>query len=316
MKKIIIGIHGLKNKASRELLSEWWQAAIREGLKNHFEERDFHFELVYWADLNYEKPLDPDITDPDDQLYIENPYVPGNEIEKISEKHELKKKALDTLESGLDKLFLKENTIAGIEEIADLAIRKMFIDLDTYYHGNCRVDLSKNARQAFRERLAEVLKKYKKYKILLIAHSMGTIISYDTLTQVVPKLKIAAFITLGSPLGNSIILKKILEEQKQEINENSKPQTPGNIRKNWYNFADLDDKVAMNYNLADDFSPNKKGINPVDMIVDNNYIYHGQKNPHKVYGYLRTLQVAEVMFKFLDRKRSFWRVMFKRMRER
>ena len=316
MKKVIIGIHGLKNKTPKELLSNWWQISIREGLKNHFEERDFHFELVYWADLNYKKPLDPNITDPDDPLYIENPYVSGNEIEEIPEKHELKKKVLDTLESGLDKLFLKENTIVGIEEIADLAIRKMFIDLDTYYHGNCRVGQNQNAKIAFRERLASILKKYKKYQILLIAHSMGTIISYDTLTQVTPKIKIDTLITLGSPLGNSIILKKTLEEQKQKINENSKPKTPRSIRKNWFNFADLDDKVAMNYNLADDFSPNKKGLIPIDIIINNNYIYNGQKNPHKVYGYLRTPQVAEVIFKFLDRKRSFWREMFKWMRDR
>ena len=85
MKKVIIGIHGLKNKAPRKLLSDWWQDSIHEGLNRHCTDKDFHFELVYWADLNYEKPLDPNINDKDDPLYIINPYVPGIGVDEIPE---------------------------------------------------------------------------------------------------------------------------------------------------------------------------------------------------------------------------------------
>jgi Lecithin:cholesterol acyltransferase len=312
LKKIIIGIHGLKNKAPKKLLADWWQDSIHEGLNKHCSDQDFHFELVYWADLNYGKSLDLNISDEDDPLFLRHPYIPGKETNEPANQ-DLKKKILDKIEIGMDKIFLKENTISGLEHITDLAIRKMFIDLDIYYHGNCRTDQRLNAKIAFRERLASVLKKYRKHEIMLVAHSMGTIISYDTLTQSVPNIKIDTFITLGSPLGNSLILKKILEEQNIQITEKSQPKTPQNIRTNWFNFADLNDKVALNYNLYDDFASNARGIKPTDVIINNNYVYNGQNNHHKVYGYLRSLQVAKVISEFLDYKDNFLTRLLKRL---
>ncbi len=307
MKKIIIGIHGLKNKPPREILEDWWKKSILEGFRNHnLPELDFQFELVYWADLNYKKPLDPQVTDKNDSLFLEHPYVPAAEIEELHEEHNLKRSVLDKIETGLDKLFLHEKGIGGLEAITDLAIRRKFIDLDIYYHGKCRVNEQQIAKNAFRNRLAEVLKKHKRKNILLIAHSMGSIISYDVLTQVIPAIKIDTIISSGSPLGLPIIIKKILTEQRQKVDENSKPSTPKNIRKAWYNFSDLNDKVALNYNLADDYSANTHGIIPQDVIVDNNYKYNGQKNPHKVYGYLRSYQMAEVIYSFLRRKENFF----------
>ncbi len=313
MKKIIIGIHGLKNKPPREILENWWKKSILEGFQNHgLPELDFHFELVYWADLNYEKPLDPLVTDKNDSLFLEYPYVPATEIEESHEDHNFKRKVLDKVETGLDKLFLHKKGIGGLEAIVDLAIRRKFIDLDIYYHGKCRVNEQQIAKNAFRNRLIEVLRKHKRKKIMLVTHSMGSIIAYDALTQEVPGIRIDTLITSGSPLGLPIILKKILIEQHQNIDQNSKPSTPQNIRKAWHNFSDLNDKIALNYNLADDYSANTRGIIPQDNIVDNNYEYNRQKNPHKVYGYLRSPQMAEVIHSFLRRKENFFLDFFKR----
>ena len=67
MKNVIIGIHGLKNKPPKELLEKWWKTSISDGLNNIGQhDIEFQFELVYWADLEYSKPLDPEITDPKD----------------------------------------------------------------------------------------------------------------------------------------------------------------------------------------------------------------------------------------------------------
>ena len=313
MKKIIIGIHGLKNKPPKEILESWWKKSILEGFQNHgFQELDFHFELVYWADLNYEKPLDPQVTDKNDSLFLECPYVPSTEIKKPHEDHNFRRKILDKVETGLDKLFLHEKSIGGLEAITDLAIRRKFIDLDVYYHGKCRVNEQQIAKNAFRNRLTGVLKKHKRKNILLITHSMGSIIAYDALTQEIPGIRIDTFITAGSPLGLPIIIKKILTEQHQKINKNSKPSTSQNIRKAWFNFSDLNDKVTMNYNLADDYSANTRGIMPQDIIIDNNYEYNGQKNPHKIYGYLRSSQMAEVIYNFLKRKENFFSRIFQK----
>jgi hypothetical protein len=77
----------------------------------------------------------------------------------------------------------------------------------------------------------------------------------------------------------------------------------------WYNFSDLHDKVAFNYNLADDYGANSKNILAVDSVVYNDYEIEGKRNPHKSYGYLRTPELAKVVIDFLARdknKLSIW----------
>lgn len=190
----------------------------------------------------------------------------------------------------------------------------MFQDLDAYYYGFCKIDKEQIAQQAFRNRLIKVLQKYKYDRIMLIGHSMGSIIAYDTLIQDVPELKVDTFITVGSPLGFPLIIKKILTEQHKEINHNAKPPTPENVTSSWYNFSDLDDKITLNYDLADDYLPNIQNIKPVDVIINNTYEYNGQKNPHKVYGYLQNEEVAKVISRFLSIRTSLFARFIKRFR--
>ncbi len=299
MKKIIIGIHGLKNKPAPEVLSKWWKTSIQDGLNKLGFDEDFSFELVYWADLNYSQPLDPNETDPSHPQYIPAPYVPEISVEEQKASLSLKKRILTNLEASLDLIFLRENSIAGIDKIADKAMYSMFTDLDIYYHGFCQFRSSLTAKEAFRNCLVDVLQRHKNKQILLVAHSMGSIIAYDTLVEMGNEIEIQSLISLGSPLGLPIILKKILLEQNQEITPQSKPITPENITNSWYNFADLDDKVALIYRLANDFLENSSGIKPVDFQVNNRFQMNDEIRPHKAYGYLRTPEVAEKIFQFL-----------------
>ncbi|MDP8200755.1 MAG: hypothetical protein P9M11_01280 [Candidatus Tenebribacter burtonii] len=315
MKNVIIGIHGLKNKPPKDVLEKWWKASIENGLNNiGYQYSDFQFELVYWADLEYSKPLDPSITDTKDPLYIEHPYITISRSELPEKEPTIKRRILDRIEKGLDKIILNEERISGIEKIVDSTIRRMFRDLDAYYYGFFKIDKKQIAFRAFRNRLIEVLQKHKRDRIMLIGHSMGSIISYDTLTQEIPKLKIDTFITIGSPLGFPLIIKKILKEQNIEINSNAKPVTPENIISGWFNFSDLDDKITLNYDLADDYLPNAQNIKPVDVIINNTYEYNRQKNPHKVYGYLQDKEVAKIISEFLSKQTSFFVRFLKRFK--
>ena len=54
--------------------------------------------------------------------------------------------------------------------------------------------------------------------------------------------------------------------------------------------------------LNDDFEENAAHLRPKDKIVFNDYEYGGIKNPHKSYGYLRTLEMAEIIDDFLNPK--------------
>jgi len=305
--RVIIGIHGLQNKPPRRTLEKWWKQAIGEGLARighpkHF----FSFAMIYWARYYYNAPLDPGVTDPRDPRFLEDPYVRGAKEPLRAKPSAFKRKMLDSLEEKIDNIFFREDSFINFESISKFIIKSLFRDLDVYYHRNCVADTlnTQCARDALRKELADVIRKYRGKKILLIAHSMGSIIAYDVLTREVPDVEIEYFLTIGSPLGLPVIMKKIFEEQGMDFRKEKTVPAPENIRRGWYNFSDLDDPVAINYNLADDYRPNSRGIGPVDAVVYNDYEYGKIRDRHKSYGYLRTPEVAEILHLFLSEKRG------------
>ena len=303
MRRIIIGIHGLSNKPPEGLLKMWWKNAIREGLRAIGHPRIFfRFELVYWANFFYPASLNPKETDKKNELYMEDPYSPAKEVRKGEARH-IREKVLNYVDKQLNRLFLNDDMTINFLSISDFIIHHFFSDLENYYSKTCidSDNQSKPAKEVIRNQMAKVLKKYRRRKILLIAHSMGTIISYDVLSHCVPKVKIDTFITIGSPLGIPIVISKIIHEQREFSGKNiSTAKVPVNIKRNWYNFSDLRDKVAIYYSLSDKFEKNVNNIETIDKIVYNNF----EDNPHKSYGYLRAPEVAEVIHEFLTHRKT------------
>lgn len=307
MSKIIIGVHGLGNKPHQKILKKWWKRSIREGLQaighpSYF----FKFELVYWAHFLHPVLLDPKIKNEDDPAYLKEPYAPGNVPVSPEKPGALRQKLLDYLEKQMDKLFLKKDLSIHFASVSDLIIKRFFSDLHCYYTETCiNVNGMENPVQdAIREQLANILQKHRHKEILLIGHSMGSIICYDVLTQMAQDVNIDTFVTMGSPLGLPIIMSKIASEQKKTLVEAAKLATPENVVRNWFNFSDLRDRVAINYTLNDDYDENSRHIRAIDRVVANDYECDGKKNPHKIYGYLRTPEFAEVVHEFLNHGRS------------
>jgi hypothetical protein len=305
MSKVIIGIHGLGNKPSKKILEEWWIKSILEGLEGIEKTKfDLNFELIYWADVLNEKPLDETIIDQEDPYYLKEKYNPAPQ-NFIPKPHQLRQKILGFLEKQMDKIFLNEDLSINYSFISDIIIHKYFRELEIYYTEKCydENNIKCNAKDIIRNRAVDVLEKYKNDEIMLVAHSMGSIIIFDVLTFILPELKIDTFITMGSPLGLPVIMSKIAAEQNMKVHNNEKLKTPPAVEMNWYNFSDLEDKVAMNYDLGDDYNENSKGVKAIDMIVHNNYQINGERNPHKIYGYLRTPEFSVVLYEFLIREK-------------
>jgi hypothetical protein len=239
-------------------------------------------------------------------LFLEDPYSPDGKIE-TGKPEPLQKRIRDYLEKQLDKLLLNEDLTINFSSLSDFIIRHFFHDLDIYYSSNIQDEDRSNylARQAIREKLAQILRDNKNEEILLIAHSMGSIIAYDVLTQLVPDIMVDTFVTCGSPLGIPVIMSKIKADQQDKDKYLSVPE---NINRCWYNLSDLGDRVAINYNLADDYQKNSKGISIIDKQIHNTYDYGEKKNPHKSYGYLRTPEMAEIIHTFLCRGKSSFSV--------
>jgi len=302
MKKVIIGIHGLGNKAPYKTEASWWKLAMREGLTRTGNNPWIpKFELVYWADLLYEKPLDPSIKDSEDVLYVQEPYKPGPKVAPTRENHDFRKKVMDYIEHQLDKLILNEDYSINYSSIADMFVHRYFADLEAYYADRFTDsrEIHIRVRANIRDRLASVIKKYQGYEILLVGHSMGSIVAYDVLTFLIPMETIDRFITIGSPLGFPVVQGKIAAEWKETGMGMRKMKAPPGITKKWNNFADLHDRVALIWQLSKNYSPNAYGVAPDDREVINDYTNGKEANAHKSYGYLRSEEFAIALSEFI-----------------
>ncbi|MCU0847343.1 MAG: GPI inositol-deacylase [Spirochaetes bacterium] len=302
-RKIIILVHGLANKPSSRLLQKWAKKSIKEGFSYvNAPVKFFRMESSYWADLMHEKPQSFGEKDENSECFLDDPYIKGDtSAYKNFKPSGLKMKLWDKLEDKIDEMFFKENGLIKLDFISDVVIRNLLKDLDHYWRRKCPVLKYSNleARDAIRDRLIAILKKHRNKKIMLIGHSMGSIIAYDVMVKSLPDIGIHTFITIGSPLGLPMIMKKNMEEMGKEFRKGAMVPSPENITGRWYNFADLNDPVALNYSLANDYEKNSKGLGPEDIVVYNNYEKDGRRHPHKLYGYLRAPEVSRVIYQFL-----------------
>ena len=305
MKQVIIGIHGLGNKPPKLVLQDWWLKSIKEGLDRINKERlSIPFELVYWADITNSKPYDLSIKDKENPLYIEEVYKKGNP-NKVKNHSSIKIKILKYIEEQMDKVFLNDDLSINFKDVTDKLIHHYFKELETYYREDCKsmVNPECNAKSEIQDRLKGLLNKYKGYQILLIAHSMGTIVAFDVLSDLENVKPIDTFITIGSPLGVPVIVGRIFAEQKDKNAHIKKPTTPDNILNCWHNMSDIEDKVALDHTLGDDFEANKYGVSAIDITVVNDYEINNEENHHKSFGYLRTPEMANAIHNFLVTKK-------------
>ncbi len=302
MANVIIGIHGLGNKPPKKTLERWWKLAMIEGLKaNNYNSVLPKFEMVYWADIMYEEPLRLSEKDEDSLRFIREGYIKAP-ADFPAENHDTQKKIVSFLGKQLNRIFLNKDLSLNYSFIADVIVSKFFKDVEIYYKEDCPDENDKlcKAKDLIKDRLIKVLEKYKSDQIMLLSHSMGSIIAFDVLSFHDLEIPIHTFITAGSPLGLPVVISKIAAEQKKRLSSENTMLTPPSINKNWYNFSDILDRVALNYDLADDFTKNEFGVGPIDFLVVNNYEINGKRNPHKSYGYLRTPEFAKVLTEFIQ----------------
>ena len=237
MSKVIVGIHGLANKPEKETLADWWEKSIREGLAKNcgVTNPDFEFKMVYWADLLYRYPVHQEVQFNFDKLYNDEPYIPGDG----EEFEEYEEGIIDTVVAeGLALLgatvdFAKEHF--NMVAVADWVLGKVAKDLDFYYDEKRKIDdrsdppKSVLARTVLMDELKNTLEPLQGEEIMLIAHSMGTIIAYDVLRDIGRQnsdFNLAEFVTIGSPLGLPHVKKKIIDERSYDGKGKERVRTP------------------------------------------------------------------------------------------
>jgi hypothetical protein len=123
--------------------------------------------------------------------------------------------------------------------------------------------------------------------VLLIAHSMGSVIAWDSLWQMSrhdgDDVEIDLLLTMGSPLGQRFVQRRL-----QGYREAGEGRCPRGVRR-WINLAAVGDLTAVDPELADDFYAMVDcGLvsSIEDHVVHNFFRLDGVLNVHAEYGYL------------------------------
>lgn len=278
---IILGIHGLLNKPPQAMLESWWADAIAEGLlRNHNLALRPAFQLAYWADIQYPEPISLQALD--------EPYVPAAGSTPLA-RYESSgiDKARAFIQKGVGQALDREKDFSGLGTHIDVLLGTALGDLRDYYADQAK-------RRQMRARLSTLLARYQDRRILLIAHSMGSIIAYDVLRayeDAASPLQVEHFVTIGAPLGLPYVTAKIRREF-------GATRTPKCVQR-WTNLADPRDKVALDCTLADEYAA-YAGIGVSDQLVYNGYVNPaGVANCHNIFGYLHAPEFSDCLRDFL-----------------
>ena len=271
----------------QELLWRTLLEGARRAVPNIFNELSAHeksFILIAWNYLYYHKTKD---------ISHDLPWIDAlinTHAASVEDIHQAKSWKIKR-----DKFFIKiADTFSFIIPLLSKPISRSAYETNRYFKNKndiaCR--LRELLKQELRTRLAN------NEKVLLIGHSLGSVIAYDTLWELSheEKLpgKIDMFLTIGSPLGMNYVQKRLMGHDKE-----AKDKYPTNIR-HWVNIASVGDIVAVEREFAKSYKE-MITLNMVDSIEDHcSGIYNFFRNEeglnvHRSYGYLVNPAVGKVI---------------------
>jgi len=141
--------------------------------------------------------------------------------------------------------------------------------------------------------------------IILISHGSGCIAAYDALWQLshdekwageYAEKKIDSWVTLGSPLGDTTVRKRLLGASSK-----NRERFPCNVV-TWHNISAEDDYLCHDNTCADDFKPmlKQRQISSIrDYRIYNLTVRYGKSNPHSSLGYLNHPRTSSIIAEWL-----------------
>jgi hypothetical protein len=195
--------------------------------------------------------------------------------------------------------------ILGSIGLSKTLISKVAPDLHAYWHQDG--EYAASVRAAVRSIICGALERNE--QVLLISHGTGGIVTWDVLWQLSRDPRFAAFadqkidtwITLGSPLGDSMVRRRLLGADKK-----GRDRFPGNIV-SWHNVSAEDDWLCHDNTVADDFRPmlQQKQVSAIrDYRIYNLAVRYGKSDPHCSLGYLIHPRVTQILADWLGRPAS------------
>lgn len=287
----IIFVPGKNPKPTAEQHENLLWRVLIEGVKraspdvvNDLSKHKDNFELAAWNYLYYHetKDINRDLPWID---ALQNQHGPTEK--DIAEANTTHYKFLRILYSIIDHIPFLLRLVPGVLKSTAAEVRRYFKN-DHY--------IASNVRKVLKDQLRPLLKNNE--KVLLIGHSLGSVIAYDVIWELshvenIPT-KVDLFLTLGSPLGMNYVQSRVKGSDYQ-----NEKKYPTNIKR-WVNISAEGDITALDRVFADDFEEMKK-LNLIDDIEDHcNGIYNFFRNEeglnaHRSYGYLVNPAVGKVI---------------------
>lgn len=164
-------------------------------------------------------------------------------------------------------------------------------------------DFCDRVRTRLREKLCEMLARGE--EVVLMSHGTGSVVAYDVLWQLSHEPgfsesnggnKIVLWMTLGAPLGDTNIRKRLLGAKSP-----AESKFPLNVIA-WHNVSAEDDYTCHDNTIADDFRLmlQRRVVSAVhDHKILNLAVRYGRSNPHSSVGYFIHPRVTKILADWL-----------------
>jgi len=305
----ILLVHGHDCKPDRESLLEISLTAIRAGIERDYADclqafDGVHTDIAYYGDLNnellakYGRNYDADLDIGDRRNALQA-------LRNIPERKRFGIRQYDRLpgKSAVPE-FIADfiYPVLGLFGLTMPIIRRMSRDFAEYIAGGS--DFSAQLQERVRTSLCSMLDRGD--HVMLLTHGSGSVIAYDVLWQLshdaelqdrYGAAKIDMWVTLGSPLGDRRIRKRLAGATQKA----AQPY-PTNVI-SWHNVAAEDDYTCHDKTLADDFRKmmSQRMVSAVtDYRVFNQAVRYGRSNPHSSIGYYIHPRVSKIIADWIN----------------
>ena len=289
----VLFIHGRDFKPAAEVCHEIAVQAVRHGIARDFPDCVERFDAVstdmaWYGDLNA-RVLEDNGKTYDAELDISDRRNCLQALSALTPRKRFGVRLYDSLpgKSALPEFFMDIGApLLGAVGFRMPVIGKLAKDFAAYLDDEA---FAQEARSRLREKLCALMDRGD--KIMLVSHGTGSVIAYDVLwelsndTATYPEygqFKVDQWVTLGSPLGDRVVQKRLLGAKEHDDN-----RFPSNVIF-WHNLSAEDDYTCHDNSLADDFKKMmvQRRVSAVhDYRIFNLAVRYGKSNPHSSVGY-------------------------------
>ena len=238
------------------------------------------FELYSWTGAFYGRDRDYELDRASVDALLADPLASEDDIREASRFGLRFRRSLFRIGNALPFL---------IPHFATDRQRLHISDLNRYANGR------DGSASAIRTGLRDLLAAGERGPLLLIGHSMGSIICWDALWEAVhvdgTPVPVSLFLTMGSPLGQRYVQQRLVSHRARHVR-----RFPDGIER-WVNLAAAGDMTSLDQRLANDFASRfpENTLRIEDHEVVNAFRLDGVINPHGEYGYLANPVTARMI---------------------